>query len=141
MCHFRRQRNNWKAMKNFKITLLLIGLIAWSAHAQTSAKRNINAQLIDPETNCVLRYYYFPNIEAYYDTQKNEYTYLDSGQWKKIGEIPEGFRGYSLYNKVSVIIKDYDDEDPMQFHEVHKKKYPYITKANIKKITEVQLPQ
>ena len=59
-------------MKNLKNTLTLITLfIALTGNAQTAEKRNISGQLIDPATNCVLRYYYFPNLEAYYDTQKN----------------------------------------------------------------------
>jgi len=123
-------------MKNLKNTIALVALLScYLADAQTSNKKNINGHLINPETNCVLRYYYFPNLEAYYDTQKNVYTYIDNGQWITAGELPTGYRGYSLYNKVNVIINDYDDEDPTQFLAQHKKKYPYITKGNVKKVT------
>lgn len=133
-------------MKNLKNTLflLIILLTINSVEAQnaeklsdvskTPAAQNINGQLIDPGTNCVLRYYYFPNLEAYYDTQKNIYHFIEGGQWVTKNEIPAGYRGYSLYNKVNVIIKDYDDEDPTQFIRVHKKRYPYITKGAIKKM-------
>ena len=130
------QKQNTKMMKNLKKTIALTALLLCGiVDAQTTAKRNINAQLIDPETNCVLRYYYFPNLEAYYDTQKNVYTYTDQGQWITADEIPAGYRGYSLYNKVNVVIHDYDDDDPTQFLYKHKKQYPYITKGNVKKMT------
>lgn len=123
-------------MKNLKNTVALVALLSCCiVDAQTPTQKNINAQLINPETNCVLRYYYFPNLEAYYDTQKNVYLYHEKGEWVTIDEIPAGYRGYSLYNKVSVVINDYDDEDPTQFLERHKKKYPYINKGNVKKMT------
>lgn len=123
-------------MKNLKTHLALIALFTvLIADAQTSEKKNINGLLIDPATNCILRYYYFPNLEAYYDTQKSIYYYTEDGKWITAEEIPAGYRGYSLYNKVNVIIKDYDDDDPTQFVNVHKKKYPYITKGNVKKMT------
>ena len=127
---------NTKMMKNLKNIIALIALLNWFVvDAQTSTKKNINGALINPETNCVLRYYYFPNLEAYYDTQKNVYTYMDGGQWITAEEIPAGYRGYSLYNKVNVVINDFDDDDVTQFLYKHKKKYPYITKGNLKKMT------
>ena len=122
-------------MKNLKNIAWLFLLIVSSASAQTAPVKNINGALVDPQTNCVLRYYYFPNLEAYYDTQKNEYWYSESGQWIVAKDLPAGYRGYSLYNKVNVVIHDYDDDDPTQYLARHKKKYPYITKANIKKLT------
>jgi hypothetical protein len=123
-------------MRNLKNIIALIALLGcYITDAQTTNKKNINGQLIDPETNCMLRYYYFPNLEAYYDTQKNIYTYMDAGQWITADEIPAGYRGYSLYNKVNVVITDFDDDDPTQFLYKHKKKYPYITKGNVKKLT------
>ncbi|HMI07489.1 MAG TPA: hypothetical protein VK528_08080 [Flavobacterium sp.] len=123
-------------MKNYKIVLVLIALFLFNtSNAQTAEKKNINGALIDPSTNCVLRYYYFPNLEAYYDTQKNIYLYTEEGKWTTADEIPNGYRGYSMYNKVNVLIKDYDDDDPTQFLSIHKKKYPYITKSGMKKMT------
>lgn len=123
-------------MKNLKsIFVLLLLFTACLSDAQTAEKKSINGPLIDPVTNCVLRYYYFPNLEAYYDTQKNIYYFTESGKWTTADEIPSGYRGYSMYNKVNVIIKDYDDEDPTQFLPAHKKRYPYITKGGMKKMT------
>ena len=92
-------------MKNLKNTFFLLStiLLAYASKAQEVAKhlelsktatsQNINGQLIDPGTNCVLRYYYFPNLEAYYDTQKNVYHFTESGQWVTANEIPAGYRG------------------------------------------------
>jgi len=87
------------------------------------------AGLTDKITNCVLRYYYFPNIEAYFDTQKSVYLYSEKGKWITAKELPVGYRGYSLYNKINVLIRDYDDENPTQFITIHKKRYPYVHNA------------
>ncbi len=127
-------------MKNLKNTfaLFIVLLTLNPVQAQTSEKKtikNMNGHLVDPTSNCVLRYYYYPNLEAYYDTQKNIYYFTENGKWIEGNEIPNGYRGYSLYNKVNVIIKDYDDEDPTQFLNSHKKQYPYITKETLKKMT------
>ena len=114
--------------EEIKFALAFILMIVLSANAQkTTAKVS---PLIDPTTNCNLRYYYFPNLEAYYDTQKNIYYYNEFGEWKTAEEIPSGYRGYSLNNKVNVIITDYDDDNPCQFLPVHKKKYPYNNGKN-----------
>ncbi len=120
-------------MKNLKITLIAFFLIFISAaKAQTSASEA--PKLVDPVTNCELRYYYFPNLEAYFDTKKNIYYFKQQGQWITATDIPAGYRGYSLYNKCRVAITDYDDEDPTQFITLHKKQYPYAPNGKIKKM-------
>ncbi|MBS7786685.1 hypothetical protein KIH23_05205 [Flavobacterium sp. CYK-55] len=113
-------------MKRFVLTLLIVIIFTHLSQAQSEAKQTSTAPLVDPVTNCQLRYYYFPNIEAYFDTQKRFYYFKQDGDWITADEIPEGYRGYSIYNKVNIFINDYDDEDPCQFIELHRKKYPYI---------------
>ena len=130
-----------KAIKH--ILTLVIVLIMHSGFSQESKTKKIEplqivntlGQLVDPVTFCAARYYYYPNLEAYFDTQKTEYHYQENGQWNVAEELPQGYRGYSMYNKVSVVIKDYDDDDITQFISIHKKKYPYITKGGLKKMT------
>ncbi|HMK05896.1 MAG TPA: hypothetical protein VK476_00080 [Flavobacterium sp.] len=83
----------------------------------------------------MLRYYYFPNTEVYFDTQKMIYYYKENSEWKTAEELPNGYRGYSMYNKISVFINDYDDDNICQFINIHKKKYPYITNEKSRKLT------
>lgn len=113
-------------MKRFILTYLIIIFSAPLLHAQNDAKSSKGTPLVDPITNCQLRYYYFPNLEAYFDTQKRIYYFKQEGKWVTAEEIPDGYRGYSIYNKTNIFINDYDDEDPCQFIDIHKKKYPYI---------------
>ncbi|RZJ71045.1 hypothetical protein [Flavobacterium sp.] len=111
-------------MKIFK-TLLLIVLFSISGVGlaqETPVKRILPA---DPETNCQIRYYYYPNLEAYFDKAEELYIFRDKGEWKREKEIPSGYRGYGLYNKVSIAITDFDDDDITPFFNAHKKKYPY----------------
>jgi hypothetical protein len=103
--------------------------------AQVVEKTKKSEPLSDSTTNCLLRYYYFPNIEAYFDTQQMVYYYQESGKWIIAAELPNGYRGYSIYNKCSVSITDYDDENICQFINIHKKKYPYITNEKFRKLT------
>lgn len=123
-------------MKNLKkgIQLFLI-LSLQIAFAQSSDKSSSNVPLVDPVTNCALRYYYFPNIEAYFDTKKKIYYYKEDGEWITGEEIPYGYRGYSVYKMLNVFITDYDEDSPYQLLNTHKKRYPYTSNGRIKQLT------
>jgi len=110
----------------FCIIFSTIVLNAFQAEAQTKIESvSITSQL--NKNNCTLRYYYYPNLEAYYDLQKDIYMYMQNGEWKTAKEIPSGYKGYSLNNKINVPINDYDDDNVLQFIAQHKKKYPYVS--------------
>jgi len=112
-------------MKKILFSIAILFLCA-NAIAQADRKKADKAPpLVDPVTKCSLRYYYYPNIEAYFDTQKSIYYYQENSEWKTAEEIPSGYRGYSMNNKISVYITDYDDDDVVQFQKRHKKEYPY----------------
>ena len=120
-----------------KKTITLIAIMLFCCHAgfaQNAKSAETSTPLFNPVTNCQLRYYYFPNLEAYFDTQKSIYYYKEKGEWITAEEIPDGYRGYSIYNKSTVYITDYDDDYPCQFIEIHKKKYPYINSERVKKM-------
>jgi hypothetical protein len=120
-----------------KKTITLIAIMLFCCHAgfaQNAMNAETSTPLFNPVTNCQLRYYYFPNLEAYFDTQKSIYYYKENGEWITAEEIPDGYRGYSIYNKSTVYITDYDDDNPCQFIEIHKKKYPYINSERVKKM-------
>ncbi|HEX8269867.1 MAG TPA: hypothetical protein VF581_08235 [Flavobacterium sp.] len=130
-------------MKSFKITLITLSLLAFinvAAQQSTKAAPKFKEQttataapkLKDPVTNCNLRYYYYPNLEAYYDVKLNIYYFLQDGKWTTATDIPKGYRGYGMYNKCRTAITDYDDEDPTQFLKIHKKQYPYAPTGKIK---------
>jgi len=122
----RKRSGNTQKMKKTILSTAILFLFALNANAQADRKKADKAPpLIDPITQCSLRYYYYPNIEAYFDTKKSIYYYQENGEWQTAEEIPSGYRGYSMNNKVSVYITDYDDDDVLQFQKRHKKEYPY----------------
>lgn len=112
--------------RNYFIGFLICGMM--SLNAQTNQPKS-GLVLTDPVSNCAYRYFYFPNLEAYFDTQKSIYIYSEKGKWITAEELPVGYRGYSVYNKMNVTIKDYDDDNITQFVKIHKKKYPYVNNA------------
>jgi hypothetical protein len=102
---------------------LLVGI---SATAQTALTTDIQSQIASDESLPVLgvRYYYYPNLDAYFDSEENLYLYDQGGQYVKAKEIPSGYRGYSLYNKVRVAITDYDGDKPYTKLDEHRKQFP-----------------
>jgi len=113
-------------MKKIVLFIAVIFLVGLDANAQADRKKADKAPpLVDPVTKCNLRYYYYPNIEAYFDTAKSVYYYQENGEWQTAEEIPSGYRGYSMNNKISVYITDYDDDNITQMVKKHKKEYPY----------------
>lgn len=111
-----------------KLFLALFFFTCYLSSAQES-KADVSSLPIDSKTNCYVRYYYFPNLEAYFDNLELVYHYKVAGQWEKASNLPTNYGGYSLYNKVRVAITDFDGDEPYQLLKVHKKMYPYNSKG------------
>lgn len=112
-------------MKNHLVLTIMFLLLTFPSLAQVS-KRMQPDVLAGADSNCALRYYYYPNLGAYFDLKNTVYIYNDKGEWKKAPELPNGYMGYSLNNKLNVPILDYDDDDVIQFIEAHRKKFPPV---------------
>jgi hypothetical protein len=123
------------------IVLLGTGFLSYSQSSITfvanqeeskEAKKIETKKLVDEiknvpsedEGTMKLRYYYYPNLEAYYDKLKEIYY-----KWIVAKELPAGMGGYSLYSKVYVTIEDYNGEEPYLLIDIHKKKFPYNAKG------------
>lgn len=127
-----------------KLNYLLIGVLCFvlqTAEAQKGQVPAVEAKaadvilIKDPVTQCSYRYHYYPNLSAYYDAKTNDYIFKQNGTWQRAKEIPSGYMGYSLNNKVNVIITDYDDDEPQQYINVHRKKYPYNFHQRLKEVS------
>jgi hypothetical protein len=129
---------NLQTMKTLNLIVItaLLFLISPSFAQSTVAEKGTLS--IDKNTNCYIRYYYFPNMEAYYDILKKEYHFKSNSDWETASELPTNYGGYSLYKNVKVIINDFDDENPAQHIKTHKKMYPYTAKGRMKKLTELE---
>lgn len=117
-------------MKNKIFNLLSIFLLISSvAIAQPSNQGSSNNKTKEVASNT--RYYYYPNLQAYYDSSTNLYMYKVSKQWVSSEEIPEFYGGYSLFSKYRVEIKDYDGDDVTALLPLHKVKFPYNSKGRM----------
>lgn len=143
-------------MKNLYTTLVLVFMTATSI-AQDYAM-NINKvevkdnQIVAIEDNQIVsikevintskddtdfRYYYFPNMYAYYDLENNNYIYKVNNQWKTSSELPQYYGGYSLFKNTRIPIQNYKGDTPQEKLKEHKKKFPYIKKSRMLKSLKI----
>jgi hypothetical protein len=114
-------------MKTKKLVFLLMLFFTYTfANAQASNPIETNST---KSNSTEIRYYYFPNIQAYFDLNEKVYLYKDKGEWIEAEELPKYYGGYSLYNKARVSITDYFGDEPYLLLETHKKLYPYNSKG------------
>lgn len=95
--------------------------------AQTSINPDLSLEaqsIVDEGAIHNIRYYYYPNLQAYFDTDTGTYLYIANNQWIEGNEIPKGLRGYSLMNKQRVAITDYSGDEPYDVFSKHKELYP-----------------
>ena len=71
----------------------------------------------------VARYYYYPNLDAYFDSKTNLFIYEANGEWIKTEQIASGYRGYSIYNGTNFPI-DYKGDKPFDLLSEHQKEFP-----------------
>jgi hypothetical protein len=114
-----------------KVFLLMLVFTCCLSSAQTSTNQEQTVAAKKTE----IRYYYFPNLEAYFDLQEKVYLYRENGEWTEAEELPKNYGGYSLYNKARVSITDYDGDEPYLMLAVHKKLYPYNSKGRFPNAT------
>jgi N-acetylneuraminic acid mutarotase len=123
-------------MKAFKIILVInILLLNNSVFSQVKSADKTSVSSTEQKKG-TSRYYYFPNLQAYFDNANMVYYYKVNNEWQTSEELPVNYGGYSLYSKSYVIIKDYDGENPQQFLNIHKKLYPYNSKGRFTNTTE-----
>lgn len=94
----------------------------YQTHAETAEE--VEA-LMAAEGLLDVRYFYYPNLEAYFDRQTSTYLYSKNGKdWYEGSKLPSGLRGYSLSNGKRVPITDYAGEEPFSQLEAHRKQFP-----------------
>lgn len=122
-------------MKAIKFIILGIGLIfAGEAQAQISVNLNIGTPpLWGPSGYSDVRYYYLPDVEAYYDVQKSNFIYISGNSWVRRSQLPKQYRNYDLYNGYKVVMTDYHGKTPYTYYKQHKVKYAKGYRGNPQK--------
>ena len=69
------------------------------------------------------RYYYFPDIETYYDLATRNFVYLLNGQWLFVPTLPPVYSAFNLRNAFVVIVNR-NVYNPWMHHHYYNSHYP-----------------
>lgn len=109
------------------LKLIVVGIVLFLSTAvksQVSVNVNIGSPpMWGPVGYPDVRYYYLPDVEAYYDVQSSMFIYFGRGVWIRNAYLPGHYRNYDLYNGYKVVIHDYRGNDPFVHFHNHKIKY------------------
>lgn len=65
-------------------------------------------------------YYYFPDIDCYYDVNLGMFYYMNRGRWISARYLPYAYRHYDLYGLYKVVL---NVRDPWRYHQTHYRDY------------------
>jgi len=105
-----------------KLTIFIALLTACcriEGNAQVNVQFNVGVQpLWGPVGYDYVRYYYIPDVEAYYDVSAQQYIYFNNGSWVRIASVP--FSNFDIYNTYKVVI---NDPTPWMNHSRYRDRY------------------
>jgi len=111
-----------KTLKLLTVGLMLI--FAGSAQSQLSVNVHIGSPPAwGPSGYNDVRYYYLPDVEAYYDVQSSMFIYLSGNHWIRRSYLPNRYRNYDLYHGYKVVMNDYHGNSPYSNFREHRMKY------------------
>lgn len=113
-------------MKKFLIAFaLFIGLSSF--YNNTIEAQNINISINigrqpawGPVGYDYVGYYYFPDIDCYFDVNLGMFYYFNRGRWISARYLPPAYRHYDLYGIHKVVL---NVRDPWRYHHVHRRDY------------------
>lgn len=112
-------------MKAYK--LLALGLmltLAGAVSAQISVNVNIGSPPAwGPSGYTDARYYYLPDVEAYYDVRRSTFIYISGNRWVRSSYLPSHYRNYDLHRGYKVVMTNYRGNSPYTYYRQHKAKY------------------
>ena len=92
--------------------------------AQVSVNINIGSPpMWGPVGYAEVRYYYLPDVEAYYYIQTSMFIYYGGGVWIHRTYLPSIYSNYDLYGGYKVVMVDYYGTTPYVNFKEHKVKY------------------
>lgn len=97
-------------MKKLLLAFILVtGFMLQKSQAQIriGLSVNINSQPDwGPSGYDYAQFYYFPDIDVYYDVVNREFVYFDDGQWIYSYELPSFCADFDLYNAYKVVVNE-----------------------------------
>jgi len=107
------------------IFALLAGTVSYSnvANAQNvNISINIGTQPAwGPVGYDYVGFYYFPDINCYYDVNMMRFVYLHNGRWVHARYLPSMYARYDLYNMYKVVLVDV--RNPWLHNSNHRRQY------------------
>ncbi len=122
--------------KNIRALAVLSLVLLWSCTTPIDAQRvqvgiNINLPSWAPyyDNANLVRYYYLPDIECYYDVRNREFIYMDDGEWMFGRTLPRNYAWFDLNNCFIVTLDARVVEPWRHFHYyvAHYPRYYYRT--------------
>lgn len=111
-------------MKIIKLLLLLLVFQTGQVQAQVNINVNVGtAPDWGPAGYSGVKYYYLPDVEAYYDVPSSMFIYNSGGVWIRRSYLPVRYRYYDLYSGYKVVMHDYRGNKPYVYFNSHKLKY------------------
>jgi hypothetical protein len=112
-------------MKTLKLIVLgMILFLANTMQAQISVGIRIGSPPAwGPAGYSNVRYYYLPDVEAYYDVPSSMFIYFDGRAWVRRGYLPDRYKNYDLYGGYKVVLTDYRGNSPYSHFKDHRSKY------------------
>ena len=78
----------------------------------------------DYDSNSGVRYYYIPDMEAYYDVWTGQYVYMYGGGWVHTTYLPPAYSNYDMHSSF-VVVLNAQTQQPWTQHEVYARQYPH----------------
>lgn len=69
------------------------------------------------------RYYYLPDVQAYYDVETSMFIYYHQNRWVRRTHLPTRYRNYDLYHGYKVVMTDYHGNEPYVRFKDYRVKY------------------
>ncbi len=70
-----------------------------------------------------VRYYYIPDVQAYYDISSSRFIYYENDRWIRSASLPTQYRSYDLYRGYKQPLRGYKGNSPHIFYPTYKIKY------------------
>jgi len=109
------------------LRLIVVGLLlffAVSSQAQISVNLTFgNPPQWGPVGYSEARYYYLPDVEAYYDVPSSMFIYFNGVTWIHRTSLPSRYRNYDLYHGYKVVMTDYRGDRPYSNFRDYKVRY------------------
>lgn len=113
-------------MKKFFLAFVLF-IAAGSLYNNTLEAQNINISINlgrqpawGPTGYDYVGYYYFPDIDIYYNVNLGMFYYPDRGRWISARYLPYRYQRYDLYGLYKVVL---NVNDPWRYHNMHYRDY------------------